>query len=124
MEKNNLIEMYGTKVFNDKVMRARLPMDIYYTMKKIIYEGKQLDKDTAKAVAKAMKDWAVENGATHYTHWFQPLTGITAEKHDSFLSPAQDGSAVLEFSVNTLIKERQNLSLFLFSSEYLEDSII
>ncbi len=112
MEKNNLIENYGTKVFNDKVMRARLPMDVYYTMKKIIYEGKQLDKDTAKAVAKAMKDWAVENGATHYTHWFQPLTGITAEKHDSFVSPAGDGGAVLEFSVNTLIKGETDASSF------------
>ncbi len=112
MEKINLTEMYGIKVFNDKVMRARLPMDVYYTMKKIIYEGKQLDKNTAKAVAKAMKDWAVENGATHYTHWFQPLTGVTAEKHDSFLSPSQDGSAVLEFSVNTLIKGETDASSF------------
>ena len=112
MEKKNLTDMYGTKVFNDKVMRARLPMDVYYSIKKTIYEGKQLEKNIAKEVAKAMKNWAVENGATHYTHWFQPLTGITAEKHDSFISPTQDGGAVLEFSVNTLIKGETDASSF------------
>ncbi len=112
MEKNSLTEIYGTKVFNDKTMKARLPRDVYSSLRKTINEGSQLDTETAKEVAKAMKDWAVENGATHYTHWFQPLTGITAEKHDSFVSPAPDGGALLEFSVNALVRGEADASSF------------
>ncbi len=112
MEKNSLTGMYGTKVFNDKVMKTRLSRDVYSSLRKTINEGSTLDTDTAKEVARAMKDWAVENGATHYTHWFQPLTGITAEKYDSFVSPAPDGGAILEFSVNALVRGEADASSF------------
>ena len=91
-------EAFGSLVFNDEVQQTRLPKPIYQALRRTITHGEALDLSVADAVARAMKDWAVEHGATHYTHWFQPLTGITAEKHDSFLSPTGDGKAVAEFS--------------------------
>ena len=84
-------EMYGSLVFNDKVMRSKLPKDMYKALKKTIENGTHLELDVANSVAVAMKEWATENGATHYTHWFQPMTNVTAEKHDSFISPTGDG---------------------------------
>ena len=84
-------DIFGSLVFDDRVMRATLSADIYESLRKTIDEGSELDSSVANAVAQAMKDWAVEHGATHFTHWFQPLTGITAEKHDGFISPAPDG---------------------------------
>ena len=84
-------DYFGSLVFDDRVMRARLPAKVYKSLKKTIDEGVSLDNQVANAVAEAMRDWAVEHGATHFTHWFQPLTGITAEKHDSFISPSPDG---------------------------------
>ena len=85
-------EYFGSLVFDDSVMKERLPEEIYEKLKRTIDEGKSLDITVANSVAAAMKDWALEKGATHYTHWFQPMTGITAEKHDSFISPTADGS--------------------------------
>ena len=105
-------EMFGSLVFNDDVMSARLPREIYKSLHKTIEEGKALDITVANAVAAAMKDWAIEKGATHYTHWFQPLTGITAEKHDSFLSPQNDGRVIMEFSGKELIKGEPDASSF------------
>ena len=104
--------IFASKVFDDRVMRARLPGKIYNSLKKTIDEGANLDIGVANAVASAMKDWAVENGATHYTHWFQPLTGITAEKHDSFIAPSPDGSVIMEFSGKELIKGEPDASSF------------
>ncbi|MGN0447454.1 MAG: glutamine synthetase III [Acutalibacteraceae bacterium] len=104
--------IFASKVFDDRVMRARLPGKIYNSLKKTIDEGVDLDIGVANAVASAMKDWAVENGATHYTHWFQPLTGITAEKHDSFIAPSPDGSVIMEFSGKELIKGEPDASSF------------
>ena len=98
-----LTENFGELVFNDRVMREKLPSDIYKSLKKTIRDGKDLDITLANVVANAMKVWAIEKGATHYTHWFQPLTGVTAEKHDSFLQPAGDGSAIEKFSVLYLL---------------------
>ena len=89
--RKNIPALFGTSVFNDDVMQERLPKDVYKSLRKTIDEGKDLDLTVANAVANAMKDWAVEKGATHYTHWFQPLNGITAEKHDSFISPPRTG---------------------------------
>ena len=91
-------EFFGSKVFDDRVMKANLPAKVYQSLRKTIDERAKLDIGVANAVAAAMKDWAVANGATHYTHWFQPLTGITAEKHDSFISPSPDGGVIMEFS--------------------------
>ena len=91
-------EIFGSMVFGDAAMREKLPKDIYKALKKTIRNGKTLDPEIAGAVANAMKSWAIEKGATHYTHWFQPMTGITAEKHDSFISPTSDGGIILEFS--------------------------
>ena len=91
-------EYFGSLVFDDRVMKANLTSDVYRSLKKTIDEGAKLDISVANAVAAAMKDWAVSKGATHYTHWFQPLTGITAEKHDSFISPSPDGGVIMEFS--------------------------
>ena len=88
-------EYFASKVFDDKVMRARLPEKVYRSLRQTIDSGKQLDPDLAGEVAKAMCAWAVENGATHFTHWFQPLTGITAEKHDGFINPAPDGRVIM-----------------------------
>lgn len=88
---NTIPELYGSLVFNDKVMRERLPKDTYKALRKTIQSGTHLELDVANTVAAAMKEWAVEHGATHFTHWFQPMTGFTAEKHDSFISPSGDG---------------------------------
>ena len=100
----NVSEFFGCKVFDDRVMKANLSAKIYQSLRKTIDEGAKLDISVANAVASAMKDWAVANGATHYTHWFQPLTGVTAEKHDSFISPSPDGGVIMEFSGKELIK--------------------
>ncbi len=108
----NIPELFGCQVFNDEMMRQRLPEDIYKTLKKTMEQGKHLDSSIADVVAAAMKDWAVENGATHYTHWFQPLTGITAEKHDSFISPTKDGRVIMEFSGKELVKGEPDASSF------------
>ena len=90
-------ELFGSMVFNDKVMKERLPKETYRALKKTMELGKHLEPTIADVVANAMKDWAVEKGATHFTHWFQPMTGITAEKHDSFISPDGNGSVIMEF---------------------------
>ncbi len=108
----NIPEIFGSLVFDDRIMRARLNADTYHSLKKTVKEGQRLDSTLADAVAKAMKDWAVEHGATHFTHWFQPLTGITAEKHDSFISPAPDGGVIMEFSGKELIKGEPDASSF------------
>jgi glutamine synthetase len=108
----NIAELFGSMVFNDATMQARLPKDTYRALQKTIDEGKILDPQVANIVANAMKDWAVEKGATHYTHWFQPMTGITAEKHDSFISPVKGGSVILEFSGKELIKGEPDASSF------------
>src|SRR5436309_967820 len=105
-------ETFGSLVFNDAVQQARLPKPVYHALRRTITLGVPLDISVADAVASAMKEWAVEHGATHYTHWFQPLTGITAEKHDSFLSPTGDGKAVAEFSGKELIKGEPDASSF------------
>ncbi|MDR2734468.1 MAG: glutamine synthetase III [Spirochaetota bacterium] len=104
--------LFGSMVFNDAVMQARLPKDIYKTLKKTISHGTHLDLDVANVVANAMKNWAVEKGATHFTHWFQPMTGITAEKHDSFISPAGDEKIIMEFSGKELIRGEPDASSF------------
>ncbi len=111
-KKNYIPSMFGEYVFGDDVMREKLPKDIYKSLKKTIEDGKDLDITVANVVANAMKDWAIEKGATHYTHWFQPMTGITAEKHDSFLSPQKDGSIIMEFSGKELIKGEPDASSF------------
>lgn len=111
-EKFNVIENFGTMVFNDSVMRERLPKHIYQSLKKTMIEGTELDKNVADVVASAMKDWAVEKGATHYTHWFQPMTGVTAEKHDSFIAPSGDGKALMDFSGKELVKGEPDASSF------------
>ena len=105
-------EQFGSMVFDDRVMKASLDSKVYASLKKTIDEGKELDLTVANAVAAAMKDWAVERGATHYTHWFQPLTGVTAEKHDSFITPAPDGGVIMEFSGKELIKGEPDASSF------------
>ena len=105
-------ETFGSMVFDDRVMRATLSAKVYASLKKTIDEGETLDIGVANAVAEAMKDWAVERGATHFTHWFQPLTGITAEKHDSFISPSPDGGVIMEFSGKELIKGEPDASSF------------
>ena len=108
----NISEYFGCLVFDDRVMKANLSAKVYQSLKKTIDEGAQLDISVANAVAAAMKDWAVANGATHYTHWFQPLTGITAEKHDSFISPSPDGGVIMEFSGKELIQGEPDASSF------------
>ena len=105
-------EYFGSLVFDTRVMKARLSADVYRSLKQAIQKGAKLDPSVANAVAAAMKDWAVENGATHFTHWFQPMTGITAEKHDSFISPAPDGGVIMEFSGKELIKGEPDASSF------------
>ena len=105
-------EYFGCLVFDDRVMKASLSADVYQSLRKTIDQGAKLDASVANAVAAAMKDWAVANGATHYTHWFQPLTGITAEKHDSFISPAPDGGVIMDFSGKELIKGEPDASSF------------
>ena len=110
--KINVPDIFASMVFNDDVMRERLPKDVYKSLRKTIDNGKGLDITVANAVANAMKDWAIEKGATHYTHWFQPMTGITAEKHDSFISPTADGRIIMEFSGKELIKGEPDASSF------------
>ena len=105
-------EYFGSLVFDDRVMKARLPYEVYTSLKKTIDEGGSLNNEVANAVADAMKDWAVEHGATHFTHWFQPLTGITAEKHDSFIAPSPDGGVIMEFSGKELIQGEPDASSF------------
>ena len=109
---NTVSDYFGSLVFDDRVMKARLPLPVYRSLKKTIDEGARLDSEVASAVADAMKDWAVEHGATHFTHWFQPLTGITAEKHDSFITPSPDGGVIMEFSGKELIKGEPDASSF------------
>ena len=108
----NVPEMFGSLVFNDKTMKERLPKDTYKALHKTIENGKSLDPTVANIVANAMKDWAIERGVTHYTHWFQPMTGITAEKHDSFISPIDDANIIMEFSGKELIKGEPDASSF------------
>ncbi len=108
----NLQETFGSLVFNDAVMRQRLPKETYRALHRTIAEGKSLNLEVASVVANTMKDWAIEKGATHYTHWFQPMTGITAEKHDSFLSPIDGGGAIMEFSGKELVRGEPDASSF------------
>lgn len=108
----NIPEIFGSQVFNDSVMKERLPKDIYKALKKTMAEGTHLELDVANVVANAMKDWAVEKGATHFTHWFQPMTGITAEKHDSFISPDGNGKIIMEFSGKELVQGEPDASSF------------
>ena len=105
-------DYFGSLVFNDAVMQERLPKAVYKSLHETIANGKDIDPTVADVVASAMREWAVENGATHFTHWFQPMTGITAEKHDSFLSPDGNGGAILEFSGKELIKGEPDASSF------------
>ncbi|MFN0117569.1 MAG: glutamine synthetase III [Elusimicrobiota bacterium] len=109
---SDVTDIFGSNVFNDRVMRERLPKDTYKALKKVIESGSTLTIEVADVVANAMKDWAIEKGATHYTHWFQPLTGKTAEKHDSFISPTNDGGIVMEFSGKQLIQGEPDASSF------------
>ena len=109
---NTVSDYFGCLVFDDRMMKATLSSDIYRSLKKTIDEGARLDTEVANAVADAMKDWAVAHGATHFTHWFQPLTGVTAEKHDSFITPAPDGGVIMEFSGKGLIKGEPDASSF------------
>ena len=108
----NIPELYGSLVFNDKVMRSKLPKDMYKALKKTIESGTHLELAVANSVAVAMKEWATENGATHYTHWFQPMTNVTAEKHDSFISPTGDGQVIMDFSGKELVKGEPDASSF------------
>ncbi len=105
-------DYFGSNVFDDRMMRANLPAEVYASLRKTIDEGKELDIGVANVVAEAMKNWAVKKGATHFTHWFQPLTGITAEKHDSFITPSPDGGVIMEFSGKELIKGEPDASSF------------
>ena len=108
----NVPELYGSLVFNDKIMRTKLPKDVYKALRKTMEKNTHLELDVANAVAVAMKEWAIENGATHFTHWFQPLTGLTAEKHDSFISPTGNGEVIMEFSGKELVKGEPDASSF------------
>ncbi len=108
----NITALFASKVFNDSTMKRYLPEDTYLALQKTIKDGKHLDLNIAHVVANAMKDWAIENGATHFTHWFQPMTGITAEKHDSFISPTDDGNIIMEFSGKELVKGESDASSF------------
>ena len=112
MSKTKVSEMFGCNVFNEEIMKERLPKETYHSLKKTMEQGLSLDPHIAQVVANAMKDWAIEKGATHYTHWFQPLTGVTAEKHDSFLTPNGDGKALMEFSGKSLVKGEPDASSF------------
>ena len=108
----NVADYFGENVFNETVMRARLPKETFKQVKAAIEYGKELTPQAAWVIANAMKDWAIEKGATHYTHWFQPLTGITAEKHDSFISPAEGGKVIMEFSGKELSQGEPDASSF------------
>ena len=112
IEASKLTEEFGCLVFNDKIMKERLPKDIYKAVHKTIEKGTHLELDVANTVAAVMKEWAIENGATHFTHWFQPMTGLTAEKHDSFISPTGDGQILMEFSGKELVKGEPDASSF------------
>jgi glutamine synthetase type III len=105
-------EIFASCVFNDAIMRERLPKDVYKALKKTMDQGTHLELDIANVVASAMKDWAVEKGATHFTHWFQPMTGITAEKHESFISPTENGQIIMEFSGKELVRGEPDASSF------------
>ena len=109
---NTVPEIFGAMVFNEDVMREKLPKEVYKSLSQTIAEGRTIDPSIASVVANAMKDWAIEKGATHYTHWFQPLTGVTAEKHDSFISPVGNCKVVMEFSGKELIKGESDASSF------------
>ena len=109
---NSAVELFGSMVFNESVMQARLPEEVFDRVQHVMNEGKRLSREHAEIVADAMKNWAVEKGATHFTHWFQPMTGMTAEKHDSFLSPAEGGKAIAEFSGKELIQGEPDASSF------------
>ena len=109
---NNISDVFGSLVFNDTAMRARLPKATYKALQETVQKGVQLDLDVANVVANAMKDWAIEKGATHFTHWFQPMTGVTAEKHDSFISPCGNGQVIMEFSGKELIQGEPDASSF------------
>ena len=109
---NRVPDMFGSMVFNDHVMKERLPKETYKALQRTIAEGRKLDPTVANVVANAMKDWATEKGATHFTHWFQPMTGITAEKHDSFISPVEGGHIIMEFSGKELVKGEPDASSF------------
>ena len=108
----NVPEIFGSMVFNQKVMKDRLPKETFKALKKTLDDGVPLELDVANVVAHAMKEWAIENGATHYAHWFQPLTGITAEKHDSFINPQDDGTVIMSFSGKELVKGEPDASSF------------
>ena len=112
MGKDKVTEEYGSLLFTDAVMQERLPKPTYKELKQVIEEGKKLDLSIANEVAHAMKEWALEKGATHYAHWFQPLTGITSEKHDSFITPKDDGSVLMSFSGKELIQGEPDASSF------------
>ena len=112
MKTATLSEEFGSLVFDDRAMKARLSGEVYRALKQTIKQGQPLNPAIANAVAAAMRDWAVERGATHFTHWFQPLTGVTAEKHDGFLSPAPDGGVIMEFSGKELIQGEPDASSF------------
>ena len=107
---NTVSSEFGSMVFDDAVMQARLPKETYKALRNTIKNGKHLDLSVATVVANAMKDWAVEKGATHFTHWFQPMTGVTAEKHDSFISPRDNGKVIMEFSGKELIQGEPDAS--------------
>ena len=109
---NDVPNIFGSMVFNDLAMKGRLPKDTYQALRKTVMEATPLDLDVANVVASAMKDWAIEKGATHFTHWFQPMTGITAEKHDSFISPQEDGTVIMEFSGKALVQGEPDASSF------------
>ena len=112
MVNGNISELFGSMVFGDAVMKERLPKEIYNALRKTIEKGTHLELDVANVVATVMKDWAIEKGATHFTHWFQPMTGVTAEKHDSFITPDGRGRAIMEFSGKALVKGEPDASSF------------
>ncbi|MEE0970403.1 MAG: glutamine synthetase III, partial [Clostridia bacterium] len=109
---SRVTENFGSMVFNESVMRDKLPNETYKKMQATLRKGKRLDIETANVIANAMKDWAIERGATHFTHWFQPMTGVTAEKHDSFIEPAGDGKILMEFTGKELVSGESDASSF------------
>jgi len=112
MNAKNVPEFFGSMVFNDKVMAERLPKEAYDAVRRAIDDGVPLSHDYAKCIASVMKDWAIEKGATHYTHWFQPMTGLSAEKHDSFIEPFGKGDVIMKFSEKSLVKGESDASSF------------
>ena len=109
---SHIMELFGSMVFNDAVMQQRLPKEHYRALKEVIDRGGELTQETADAIASAMKEWALEHGATHFTHWFQPMTGVTAEKHEAFIMPAKDGRVLIDFSGKELIRGESDASSF------------